>query len=213
MIVMPSNNSKAEVHFWQGKYGGLAHLYSVGGQRGPYKHLPYALDNGAYSAFLKEEAFDWEKFNALVAWAMSKDTPPLWIVCPDVVGDAAATVELWNAKAPSLQAATGWPLAFACQDGMTLDTLKDLNPSPSVLFIGGSTDWKWESLEMWMQSGLRVHVGRVNSPRRLYECYHLGVESVDGTGWFRGNPRQTEGLRRFLELQSLGAVEDFESAQ
>ena len=38
---------------------------------------------------------------------------------------------------------------------------------------------------MWAESGKRVHVGRVNSMRRVWLCHDLGIESVDGTGWFR----------------------------
>ena len=38
--------------------------------------------------------------------------------------------------------------------------------------------------------GWPVHVGRVNSMKRLRVCEDLGVDSVDGTGWFRARDRK-----------------------
>ena len=204
MMVMPSNNCKAEVHYWQGAYGGLGHLYAPGGQRGPYPHLPYALDNGAYGAFKNDRPFDWEAFDALITWAEAKDTQPLWIVVPDVVGSADETLAMWCERAAPLRQRTGWNLALACQDGMTPESVASLEVAPDVLFIGGSTPWKWESLAGWCAFHPRVHVGRVNSPMRLAQCLDLGVESVDGTGWFRGDPKQTGGLHDFLKRQAAG---------
>lgn len=54
MIVMPGNWSKSTIHYWAGRYpDALGHLYSPGSQRGPYGHLPYALDNGRFSCWSK----------------------------------------------------------------------------------------------------------------------------------------------------------------
>lgn len=200
MIVMPSNSGRWNVHYWQGKYGGLAHLYSPGGARGPFPHLPYALDNGAYGAMKNNKPFDDEAFEAHVAWAQEKDTAPLWLAVPDVVGDKEATVYEWHRRAPQLRERTGWNMALCVQDGMETSVLDELRPD--VVFIGGSTDWKWSTLASWCAAHPRIHVGRCNSPKRLYECAELGVESVDGTGWFRGDQKQYQGLHDFLKHQS-----------
>ena len=197
---MPSNNGRWNVHYWQGKYGGLGHLYSPGGARGPFEHLPYALDNGAYGAMKNERPFDEGAFEDHVEWALGKELAPLWLAVPDVVGDKDATVTEWRRRAPALRERCGWDLALCVQDGMTPDILDELQPD--VVFIGGSTDWKWGSLASWCAAHPRIHVGRCNSPRRLYECADLGVESCDGTGWFRGNPKQYQGLHDFLKHQS-----------
>jgi hypothetical protein len=60
--------------------------------------------------------------------------------------------------------------------------------------VGGTTDWKWATVEMWAKEFPRVHVLRVNSPSKLDYLESLGVESCDGTGWNRGNRDQTIGL-------------------
>jgi len=211
VIVMPSNNCKAEVHYWQGKYGGLGHLYAPGGERGPYRHLPYALDNGAFGAFSRGDDFDAEAFTDLLEWAAAQAIEPLWVVVPDVVGDAKATLEKWQREAAGVRDRFGFRLALAVQDGMRPSDVRELKLEPDVIFVGGSTRWKWESLPGWCATHPRVHVGRCNRPEALYRCAALGVESCDGTGWFRGDPVQTEGLRLFLERQSRGrAVQHYD---
>jgi hypothetical protein len=75
--------------------------------------------------------------------------------------------------------------------------------APDVVFVGGSTEWKWETAEMWCREFPRVHVGRVNSPRRLYELESWGCESCDGTGWNRGDRKQTAGLEEWCRSHHI----------
>jgi len=203
---MPSNNCKAEVHYWQGKYGGLGHLYAPGGERGPFPHLPYALDNGAFGAFSRGESFDQPRFMSLLKWAQAKDQDPMWVVVPDVVGQARQTLRRWADLAADLRDRFGYALALAVQDGMTPDDVRHLDLAPDVIFVGGSTRWKWQTLPSWCTAFPRVHVGRCNGPEPLYRCAALGVESCDGTGWFRGGPERYAGLLRFLQRQSEGTA-------
>jgi hypothetical protein len=86
----------------------------------------------------------------------------------------------------------------------------DIPKGVEVVFIGGTTDWKWRSIDLWCSSFPRVHVGRVNGYDGLIRCACAGAESVDGTGWFRGDKQQLAGLLRFLREQSSGAQCDFE---
>jgi hypothetical protein len=121
-MVMPSNNGKAVVHYWAGRYAGLlGHLYSPEGFRGPFPWLPYALDNGAFGAFTNGTAWDADAFLALCNRAAAGPQAPRWVVVPDVVGDRAATLARWDEWAPRLRRLYGWPLALAVQDGMTAD--------------------------------------------------------------------------------------------
>jgi hypothetical protein len=90
-------------------------------------------------------------------------------VAPDVVGDASATIARstpWMHKIRAL----GLPVAFVAQDG------QESLPVPwaefDVLFIGGTTGWKLsvhaQRLALQAVRHLkRVHMGRVNSHRRL----------------------------------------------
>jgi hypothetical protein len=118
----------------------------------------------------------------------------MWVVVPDSIGDRDETLRLWDIHAAALQA-FGVPLAMAVQDGMSP---ADVPKEASIVFVGGSTSWKWRNLPMWTESFSRVHVGRVNSLRLLLMAEKSGAESCDGTGWFRAPDRLAE-LTSYLE--------------
>jgi hypothetical protein len=203
MIVMPANNAKWQVHYWQGNHGGLGHLYSPGSQKGPYPHLPYALDNGAFPAWTKGIEWDESAWFTLLQWAAAQEQKPLWALVPDVVADKKATIERWGKYEPiTKQYLPGVPLAFAVQDGMRVD---DVPHGVDVVFVGGTTEWKWETAHTWCRAFPRVHIGRVNSYAHLIAASTCGAESTDGTGWFRGDKKQLQGLERFLAEQSENA--------
>jgi hypothetical protein len=123
-------------------------------------------------------------------WAqiMARDVKRKLMVMPS--NNSSAIVHFWAGR-------YGWPLAIAVQDGMTP---ADIPANAEVIFIGGTTEWKWRSLPMWAQTGARVHVGRVNEVERLHICERWRVESVDGTGWMQGteNGRQARSLGQWL---------------
>lgn len=202
MIVMPSNSSGWFWHALARETGRLGHLYGPGGQRGPWPWFPYALDNGAFACWdPKENRFDSAKWavtepawQRLIFWSQTVAIRPLWAIVPDVPGDAVATFEKWKTFAPTV---TEIPLALAVQDGMTVEQVRALSPAPAVIAVGGTTEWKWETVEKWAQAFPRVHLLRCNSPARLYDLEAMGVESCDGTGWSRGDRTQTEGLERW----------------
>ena len=201
MRVMPANNSKWQVHFWQGKWGGLGHLYSPGERKGPYPHLPYALDNGAFPAWTSGRAWYEESWWQHAMWYLQQDQSPLWLLVPDVVADRDGTIARWNHYEPRLRSNGQLPcdLAFAVQDGMQPS---DVPKGAGVVFVGGTTNWKWDTVEMWCAEFPRVHVGRVNGYADLVRCHQAGAESCDGTGWFRGDRKQLAGLQQFLREQA-----------
>ena len=193
---MPGNNCKGTVHYWAGRYGRLGHLYSPGDHaRNPVAWLPYALDNGAFPCWTKGKPFDDEAFRRHVAHYAAQPQRPMWVLVPDVVTDRDATLRSWDRWLPELTA-TGLPLAFAVQDGMRF---RDVPDEAAVVFLGGSTDWKRQAIRPWCARFRRVHVGRINTGRWLWECHDAGAESCDGTGWFRGDKKQLDGLRQYLE--------------
>lgn len=197
MIVMLSNSTGATTRELFDRFPGrIAHLMSPDGWRKPWGE--YALDNGAFPAFTNGTPWDAAIFRRLCEKAVTLGRAPRWVVVPDVVGNREDTLRSWEVWAPTIRSDYGFPLAFACQDGMTPADVPD---DADVLFVGGTTAWKWESLPMWCATGRRVHVGRVNSPSALFRCQELGVESIDGTGWPIGGPDnpQWRGLVAFLE--------------
>ena len=155
--------------------------------------MPYALDNGAFPAWVNGTPWDDDGFCEMLELA-AKHHAPRWVLVPDVVADREGTLTLWNQWRSALHD-YGWPLAFAVQDGMTQSDVPD---DADVIFIGGTTAWKWQTMWQWCANNPRVHVGRVNSYGRLWDCHEAGAESCDGTGWFRGDQLQLAGLEKYL---------------
>ncbi|MEQ1934666.1 MAG: hypothetical protein ABL962_12450 [Fimbriimonadaceae bacterium] len=195
---MPANNTHWLVHYWAGIYGNLGHLYGPARTENPMPHLPYALDNGAFGAFTQKREWDAEAFVKHVERYAFHALRPQWCVVPDVVADREATLAKWSQWAPVLMDRYHLSLALAVQDGMTIEDVIPLDPAPDIIFVGGSTEWKWETVPMWCASWSRVHVGRVNTGDALRICKKAGAESCDGTGWFRGRPEQIKQLGYFL---------------
>jgi hypothetical protein len=199
MMVMPANASNATVHFLAGKHPG-----SVGWLIGPSsvkktkmrRWMPYALDNDAFQSFSKGVEWNEMAWVEMIEWASRQEFKPEWALVPDVVGDKCGTLERWT-KYNSIVSGHGFKTAFAVQDGMIES---DVPIGVDVLFVGGTTEWKWATVEMWAKRFKRVHVGRVNSVNKLYYLKGLGVESVDGTGWFRDteNGPRVKGLLEFF---------------
>jgi hypothetical protein len=195
MIVMPANNATMTLGFLAGKYPGrIAWILSPDSWKEPKEWLPYALDNGAFPVWIKGGSFDDEAFYRHCDRIKGRVHKPLWIAVPDVVADREGTLRNWFKHSPTVSA-YGCPLAFVVQDGMTPD---DIPPNADVVFVGGTTEWKWRNLKSWTGNFPRVHVGRVNSERMLWMAHEAGAESCDGTGWFRGGREKWDELERYL---------------
>jgi hypothetical protein len=104
-------------------------------------------------------------------------------VAPDVVADAAATLRRSAPMLPRLRAA-GYRAALAAQNG--LEHLPVPWDEFDALFLGGDTAWKLGPHARRLTAeakalGKWVHIGRVNSRRRLQIAAHMGCDSADGT--------------------------------
>src|SRR5262249_30611254 len=91
----------------------LGHLLTPGDWgRGAYQKtgLPFGVDNGAF------RGLDPVAFRRLLAWLSGHGEHCLWVCCPDVVGNARATLALFKEWQEEI-AAIGVSLAFVGQDG------------------------------------------------------------------------------------------------
>jgi hypothetical protein len=200
MMVMVANQTNAEFGYLSGRHPGcIGHLYSPGGQRGPWHFFPYALDNGAYVYWQKNLDWDPAPWLELLAWATAQEQRPLWALVPDVVMNRDRTLEQWKEWSPVVRA-RGFRPALAIQDGMTFEDVPD---SECMLFLGGSTPWKDAVIGPWCaRFPGRVHVGRVNRKDRLHRCHDAGAVSVDGTGWWHKTNGQQKELVDYLRLHA-----------
>jgi hypothetical protein len=139
--------------------------------------IPWAADNDAFGGF-KPGPF-------LKMLGTLAGTPGCkFVTAPDVVADWASTLVLWDIYRPVIHDCD-LPAAIVLQDGA------DHIPSGAdAVFIGGSTEWKLspeaEALaRMAKELGRWLHMGRVNSIRRLRRAQDWGCDSVDGSSWAR----------------------------
>lgn len=195
MMVMPSNNTgKLVLELAERFPGRVGHLIGPGGWRKTPEMIPFALDNGAFGCWTAREPFDSEAFYELLDRVKASGREPLWVAVPDVVADRLGTIASWKEHYDRVSR-YGWPLAFVVQDGMRRECVP---AKADVVFVGGTLAWKWGMVPAFAAWFRRVHVGRVNSPKKLWQLESLGVESCDGTGWVRGSQPQWNGLVDFL---------------
>ena len=175
--------------------------------RGVLRHegLPYALDNGAWTAFQRGEPFDVKAFEKAVSWgAHAAD----WLVLPDIVAGGLKSLKMSMQWAPRLIGLC--PLLLAVQDGIKPDDVRSVLGSDIGLAVGGSTEWKESSCKMWghlaRETGCHLHVLRVNTARRIAICAHAGADSFDGTSATRfvKTLRPLDNARRQLSMFGRG---------
>lgn len=215
MIVMPANATGWFWHILARETGRIGHLYSPRAQNGPWPWFPYACDNGAFSCWNPtDNTFDAEKWaqteqawRELMLWCQCAPIKPRWCIVPDVPGNASATFKRYEQYVSVIRDA-GLPVAIAVQDGMTPSQIRALSHQPTVICVGGTTEWKWETAANWAKEFPRVHVLRCNSPQKLYMLEEMGVESCDGTGWNRGDRNQTRGLEEWARSKPKPHVGD-----
>lgn len=142
--------------------------------------VEWCADNGCFG---KGYPGDAEWFAWLAAFTPEQVSRCRFAVAPDVVGDAAGTLARstpWLARVREL----GFPVAYVAQNG------QEALPVPwdafDALFLGGDTEWKLgpaarELVRQAKARGKWVHMGRVNSARRMRYAAAIGCDSADGT--------------------------------
>lgn len=142
---------------------------------------PWAADNGRFSA---PETYTDERYLDWLAKRPHKDAC-LFATAPDVVGNAGATLALSAPMYGRIRKA-GYRAALVAQDG--LENLREFIPWDDfdALFIGGTTEWKLSEAAHELAAeakwrGKWLHMGRVNSLRRVRIAKAMGCDSVDGT--------------------------------
>lgn len=159
--------------------GELGQITTPNERRAPLPDVAWAADNGRFGPrYVGDERwFAWLVKHAEQAHRC------LFATAPDVVGDAAATLQMSAPWLPKIRA-LGYPAALVAQDG--LEHLTVPWDEFDVLFIGGSTEWKLGPAAAQLareakRRGKRVHMGRVNSRKRYRYAISIECDTSDGT--------------------------------
>jgi len=168
----------------------------------------WAADNGCFLGL------DRPKFLAMLDKIAGQETRPKFVTVPDVVADHRATCATWHEWTREFKA-RDLPRAFVLQNGIG----DDLNPAQAIpwgivhaLFIGGTTEFKlspWvrEAVRLANGNGVWVHMGRVNSVKRLRYAMEIGVDSIDGSGISRFAEKRARMLN-FIDRARSGEFDD-----
>lgn len=141
--------------------------------------VPWCADNGVFGGKYPGD-------DAYLAWLDRRIQHAGrcdFAVAPDVVGDAQATLTRSAPMLPRIRQ-LGYPVALAAQNGLAAHDIPW--DQFDVLFIGGDDTFKLGAEARRLVTaahthGKPVHMGRVNSERRLRYAHHIGCDSADGT--------------------------------
>lgn len=164
---------------------------------------PYwAADNGCYSA---SDSFELVAYLTWLAKLSVYVGSCLFATAPDVPLNAPATWERSRDALPLIRR-LGYRAALVAQNGIE-DGAIDW-AAFDVLFIGGDDVWKdGPAADVLMREaklrGKWVHVGRVNSLRRMRLIQQSGADSADGTYLAFGPDKNLPKLARWLEMIRL----------
>lgn len=166
----------------------------------------WAADNAAFSRF------NASAYMAMVERIAIEPTRPLFVTVPDVVADAVATMADWRRWVKILRP-LGLPLAFVLQDGV--ECVGVPWDQCAAVFVGGSTAFKVgpvarAHVEKARHCGVWVHMGRVNTVRRLMYAQQIGCDSVDGSGFARF---PDEMIPRFTRVNDNGLLSEVASTR
>jgi hypothetical protein len=177
-------------------------------------HMPWAADNDCFQG-LDMVAFDRMLDNIQTALVAFNDGErraerwagrPLFVNVPDVVASADGTLSQWHRWQHAVRR-RGLPVGYVAQNGCELGVMPPWLEF-DALFLGGDTAWKLgphaRSLTaLAKRHGKHVHMGRVNTVRRLRYAQSIGVDSVDGTGWAKWRNAHLDAGLRALDYPQL----------
>lgn len=177
--------------------------------RKPPSGMRYCIDNGAWTAHQKGTELDVDAFYRMVSiHAAGAD----FLVAPDIVGAGEKSLDLSLKSLKSLP--TESLKLIAVQDGIDpnnpalCEALRSDAIGPVGIFVGGTTEWKLKTMADWGSMaaalGCHLHVGRVNSVKRIALCAEAGAHSIDGTSILY-SPKNARRLTAALRQRDLFA--------
>ena len=153
----------------------------------------FGLDNSAFVSF------DSKKFMRLQKNQLMNKDKCLFVTCPDIVGDARRTMEIWRHRD---QFQNGFDLSLVFQNGIE-DMEIPWDETPAV-FIGGADPWKESAacadiVRTAKILGKHVHIGRVNQIKRFKRFSELGADTCDGSSIALHEYKLRDIVARFID--------------
>ena len=155
----------------------------------------FAVDNGCFSQPAKYTN------TGFLTWLDTLNRKCLFATAPDVVGDADKTLERSLPVLAEIRK-LGYSAGYVGQDGAKKTGLPW--DKFDCFFVGGTTAWKMSQVAANLiieakQRGKWVHVGRVNSYKRMRIVDFFGADSCDGTHLTFGPNNKIKDIHRWLD--------------
>lgn len=186
-------------------------LLMVDKWRNPDEWPYFAVDNGCFAAFNRGEEWDPSPFLRILARCKAEDREPDFIVIPDkpLSEDSLEFSKTWGPVLSKMY--PGFPLYLAVQDGTECDDLLGIIEDIDGIFVGGSIDWKMETMAKWAifahERGLQCHVGRIGPVQRMILAELAGADSIDSTTWVQNKGGMTRYVKAYKD-QTILEVEE-----
>lgn len=167
---------------------GMGVLITAAGWRKPKPGIPWALDNGAFTAYRQDELLDLDRFERVLRKVPPNHRPD-FAVLPDIVMGGKASILL------SLDALRwvphGWPWYLAVQDGITIEDVRPHVNKVGGILLGGGIPFKLREGEAWCRfahdNGVPFHYARCGTPERIAHAVAIGADSIDSMSWARND--------------------------
>jgi hypothetical protein len=194
MRIYLTNTGKLELLYMMKESSGkLGNMLIANNFRIPKQYTHYAVDNGAFSAYLNKTNFDGKKFLKTVN-RLNEFKKPDFIVVPDIVAGGMKSFDFsmfWLHKLLS-EGHTNYDYYFAVQDFMNLKVISKIsNEKINGIFIGGTLKWKLKHGEQFTKEAhdfdLKVHIGRVGNYKNLVWANRIKADSTDSSTINRNN--------------------------
>ena len=147
----------------------------------PYPGEPWAFDNGAFGAWLKDLPFPEVQFLKRLDVAFKVGIPYFGVV-PDLVAQGTKSLEFslkWIDSLPM-----EWPWYLAVQDGMTCQDVEPIIHQFDGIFLGGTNKFK-ETAPSWSKLAkdydMPFHYGRAGTYKKLIHAYECEADSIDSS--------------------------------
>lgn len=186
----------------------------------------WAADNGAYTLGARWVDFDHASWWAWLQKVVAAVSDPTLAACrfataPDAIdvcrcknlcicghgnvrGNPTVTIAWAKQWLPMIRS-LGVPAAMVFGNGM--EDMLDEVPWDllDVVFLGGSTEWKLGEGARTVVAeakarGKRIHMGRVNSSKRLSYASSLGIDTADGTFLGKGPAKNLPRLMDWADI-------------
>lgn len=146
----------------------------------------FFVDNGAYHYYTHNKQFIATPMISLINRYPNYD----FAILPDIVRGGKESLRLSEKWYNWLKKDIRWYLSV--QDGITPNDISYFIDKIDGIFVGGSKQWKKDTMNSWIEFshsiGLKCHIGRFGTLRKMIYARDCGADSIDSSNASKSLP-------------------------